>query len=206
MSNIPKKLEEFLDQEYAAEEVFPKRKDIFRALELCSIEDVKVVILGQDPYKSRQANGLAFAAYNNTKLPPSLRNVFKELVSDLDIPFPTSSSLEGWARQGVLLLNTILTTSKKTSHRNKGWEEYIDIILKKINEKQTSVVFIFWGNAAKQKKNLIDTSRHYVLESAHPSPIAPIATNNFFGCKHFSKTNQILSDLGMAPIDWSKID
>lgn len=182
--------------------IYPPGNLIFRAFELTPVSKVKVVILGQDPYHGpNQAMGLSFSVPSGVKAPPSLKNIFKEIESDLGIEMSGYPNLENWAKQGVLLLNAVLTVraGSPTSHSSIGWTEFTDSVIKYISDNCKGVVFLLWGNYAKKKKELIDTSRHFVLEAAHPSPLARGA---FFGCKHFSKTNEILQSEGKSPIDW----
>jgi uracil-DNA glycosylase len=172
-------------------------------LSLTDYDDVKVVILGQDPYHGpNQAEGLSFSVSNSVLKPPSLQNIFKELESDLGIPFPEANSLKPWANEGVLLLNSVLTVEEHSpaSHKNIGWETFTDNVIKKINEKKEPVVFILWGRYARSKKSLITNPIHYVIESAHPSPLS--AYNGFFGSKPFSKTNNFLISKNIKPINW----
>lgn len=196
-------LVEFLHSEKASGKViYPPGPMIFRAFELTPIDKLKVVIIGQDPYHNPgQAMGLSFSVPKSIPAPPSLKNIFREIVSDLGIEMSGSPDLEPWARQGVLLLNAILTVQAgaPASHSRIGWQEFTDAVIKCISERCDGVVFLLWGNFARQKRALIDCSRHYVLEAAHPSPLAGGA---FFGCRHFSKTNAILSAQGKEPIDW----
>lgn len=183
--------------------VFPPPKLIFNALELCSFDAVRVVILGQDPYHGvGQAHGLSFSVKDGIRTPPSLQNIYKEIATDIGTPIPTSGNLERWATQGVLLLNATLTVeqSKPGSHQGWGWEEFTDAIIKTVSEEKEQVVFLLWGNYARAKKALIDTSKHLVLEAPHPSPFS--AHNGFFGCKHFSQTNTYLQQHGKDPIMW----
>lgn len=198
------KLREFVRHEYQHGIVYPPPKDIFRAFELCPFDSVKVVILGQDPYHGAgQANGLCFAVHEGVALPPSLQNIFKELASDLGQPLAhRSGDLERWATQGVLLLNATLTVraGAPASHANRGWEHFTDAVVRVLNGKKEHLVFILWGNYAKQKGAHIDRDRHLVIESAHPSPFA--ASNGFFGSKPFSRTNAYLAQHGERPIDW----
>ena len=200
---IPNDLAKQLDEEYSNYTIYPPREKILRALELCPLWHTKVAILGQDPYhQPGQANGLAFAVNNQAKIPPSLRNIYKEIASDLQVKIPTSTSLHGWARQGVLLLNTYLTVREGAPLSHKHiWENFTDDIIKQLN-KFDPIVFILWGAKAQKKEKLID-SRHYILKSAHPSPLS---ARKFYGCKHFSKTNEILGLLGKDAIDWTQID
>ena len=197
------KLVNFVNKEYEEKTIFPEKKNIYKALSLTEYENLKVVILGQDPYHGvGEAQGLSFSVPNNIKMPPSLRNIFKELESDLKIPFPEHNSLKKWAKQGVLLLNAVLTVEehKPTSHKDKGWEIFTDNIIKIINEKKTPVVFILWGAYARAKKDLITNPIHLIIESAHPSPFS--ARNGFFGSKPFSKTNDFLKKNNIEEIDW----
>lgn len=182
--------------------IYPPGSQIFKAFELTPVDKVKVVILGQDPYHGAgQAMGLSFSVPDNVPAPPSLKNIFKEIHDDLGITMSGYPNLEKWARQGVLLLNAVLTVraGQPASHSNIGWTEFTDAVIKYISDHCSGVVFLLWGNFARSKKALIDTSRHYVLEAAHPSPLARGA---FFGCRHFSKTNEILAKEGKTPIDW----
>ena len=198
-----KKLIEFIDKEYSKKTIYPKKCEIFNAFRHTSYKDTKVVILGQDPYHGvNQAEGLSFSVKNCVRKPPSLQNIFKEMESDLGIPFPTSNSLIPWAEEGVLLLNTVLTVqeSHPASHKDIGWEQFTDEVIKKLNEKETPVVFILWGNFARNKKKLITNPNHYVIESAHPSPFS--AYNGFFGSKPFSRTNEFLKKNNMKEIEW----
>ena len=193
----------FLHAEKAAGKViYPPGSLIFRAFELTPVPQVKVVILGQDPYHNPgEAMGLSFSVPDGVRMPPSLRNIFQEIEADLGIRMSGRPNLEAWARQGVLLLNSILTVEGglAASHRNIGWQEFTDAVIRFLNEHCEGIVFLLWGNFARAKASLIDTSRHHVLEAAHPSPLAGGA---FFGCRHFSKTNQILVSEGLEPIDW----
>lgn len=199
-----KNLISFLEDEYSKETIFPKKEEIFNALKLLSLEKTKVIILGQDPYHGpNEAHGLAFSVKEGIRLPPSLKNIFKELESDLGIKEPEGKGdLTDWAKEGVLLLNTVLTVreNQAESHKNKGWEIFTDRIISIINEKENPVVFILWGNHAIKKASLITNPRHLILTSAHPSPLA--ARRGFFGCRHFSKTNEFLRKTGQKEIDW----
>ena len=182
--------------------IYPPGSQIFRAFDLTPLDKVKVVILGQDPYHGPgQAMGLSFSVPDNVPAPPSLKNIFKEIESDLGIKMSGHHNLEGWARQGVLLLNSVLTVRRgePTSHSNIGWGPFTDAAIKCISDRCDGVVFLLWGNFARSKKPLIDTSRHLVLEAAHPSPLARGA---FFGCRHFSKANEYLVSRGKTPVDW----
>ncbi len=199
------KLREFLKKEYSEKVIYPSMYDIFNSMKQTDFSNVKVVLLGQDPYHNEgQAMGLSFSVPKGVALPPSLVNIYKELSNELNIPMRSSGDLTGWAKQGVLLLNTVLTVRahQANSHKNHGWEGFTDSIIKKISEYKQHVVFLLWGANARSKKNLIDSSRHLILECAHPSPLS--AYNGFFGCGHFIKTNEYLSRYGIEPIDWSK--
>ncbi len=198
------KLTQFVETEYETEICFPHKKNIFSALELCSFSDTKVVILGQDPYHGDgQAQGLSFSVPDGVKFPPSLRNIFKELSSDLGIQVPFQGNLTPWAQQGVLLLNATLTVRKSTpgSHQNRGWEIFTDNIIQSISDKKEEVVFILWGKFAEQKSDLIDSKKHLIISSAHPSPFS--AHRGFFGSKPFSKTNEYLRKKGKKEVDWN---
>jgi uracil-DNA glycosylase len=195
-------LTQFLINEKKQHTVFPPKGKVFAAFDHTPFENVKVVIIGQDPYhKAGQANGLSFSVSPGIAKPPSLVNIFKELNSDLGIPIPQSGNLEPWADQGVLLLNATLTVREglAASHQKKGWEQFTDEVIKIISEQKKGVVFLLWGNFAQTKEELIDKNKHFILKAAHPSPLARGA---FFGCKHFSKTNEILVKEGLKPIDW----
>lgn len=197
------KLMDFVNKEYKDKTIYPKKCEIFNAFRYTSYENTKVVILGQDPYHGEnQAEGLSFSVKNCVRKPPSLQNIFKEMEEDLKIPYPTTNSLVPWSRQGVLLLNTVLTVEEKkpASHKDIGWEMFTDEVIKKLNEKSTPIVFILWGNFARGKKKLITNPIHYVIESAHPSPFS--AYNGFFGSRPFSKTNQFLKENNIEEIDW----
>lgn len=199
-------LTEFVKKEYKDGTVYPAPKNIFRAFDLCPFDKVKVVILGQDPYHGvKQANGLAFAVEDSQAMPPSLQNIFKELSADCSLPFEAlakKGSLEHWSKQGVLLLNVTLTVRAHNagSHQGKGWEEFTDAVIRALSEEREHLVFMLWGNYAKAKGAHIDRTRHIVLEAPHPSPFS--ANNGFFGCKHFSKSNEYLITHNEAPIDW----
>lgn len=199
-----KKLSETIQREYQTNIIYPDFKNIFTAFNLCSFTEVKVVILGQDPYHGKnQAHGLAFSVPKTTKIPPSLKNIFKEIVSDLnpDKP-PSDGNLEHWTKQGVLLLNTTLTVSanKPMSHTGLGWETFTDTVIKTISDLKEHVVFLLWGKHAQTKSPLIDGSKHLILKAPHPSPFS--AHKGFLGCKHFSQTNQFLIKNNQTPIDW----
>ena len=198
-----KKIVEFINQEYKEKTCFPPKSQILRALTLTDYDKVKVVILGQDPYHGEgEANGLAFAVSNGIHLPPSLQNIYKELYDDLSIPIANVGNLECWAKEGVLLLNAVLTVEKDkaASHKDVGWQNFTDAIIKKINERDIPVVFILWGNFARSKKIYITNPKHYIIESTHPSPFS--AYHGFFGSKPFSKTNNFLKNNGIKEIDW----
>lgn len=193
----------FVKEEYKAQRIFPPGSLIFNAFDHCSFEDTRVVIVGQDPYhKVGQANGLCFSVNDGVRFPPSLQNIFKEIQNDLGTPFPSSGNLERWADQGVLLLNATLTVraGQAGSHQNKGWEEFTDAVLSCLSRGKESIVFLLWGAYAQKKGAFIDTNRHYVLKSPHPSPFS--ANSGFFGCKHFSKTNHYLLSKGLKIINW----
>ena len=194
---------DFIKTEYKSKTIYPKQNEVFNAFRYTDFNNVKVVILGQDPYHGPdQAEGLSFSVKNEVLKPPSLQNIFKELESDLGIPFPKHNSLKPWAKQGVLLLNAVLTVEehKPTSHKEKGWETFTDDIIKIINEKEEPVVFILWGSYARAKKNLITNPKHLIIESAHPSPFS--ARNGFFGSRPFSRTNEFLRKNSIKEIDW----
>jgi uracil-DNA glycosylase len=196
-------LTDFVKEEYRTQTVFPPGKEIFRAFDCADFKDLKVVIIGQDPYHGMgQANGLCFSVRDGITMPPSLKNIFKEIEKDLGKPFPKSGDLERWANQGVLLLNATLTVrgSSPGSHQKKGWEEFTDAVIKVISDEKNNVVFLLWGAYAQKKGEIIDRSKHLVLMSAHPSPFS--ADRGFFGNKHFSKTNSYLKSKGLKEIDW----
>jgi uracil-DNA glycosylase len=201
-------LREFLVAEKAAgKRIFPKGSEWFRALDLTPLDDVRVVILGQDPYHGPgQAHGLCFSVRPGVRTPPSLINIYKELHSDLGIAPARHGFLEPWARQGVLLLNSVLTVEmgNAASHQGRGWEVFTDAIIRLVNAKATPVIFMLWGNYAQKKAAFVDTSRHLVLKAAHPSPLS--AHNGFLGCRHFSKANAFLIDKGLKPVDWTLPD
>ncbi|NJK43665.1 MAG: uracil-DNA glycosylase [Pleurocapsa sp. SU_196_0] len=197
------KLEAFLTSERAAHQVFPPENEVFHALEVTPIEDVTVLVVGQDPYHDDgQAHGLAFSVRPGVRVPPSLANMYKELEADLGVPRPKSGYLEAWAKQGVMLLNTSLTVRahEAASHKNRGWEKLTDAIIRAVSSKSEPVVFVLWGGHAQKKLPLIDAERHTVIQSAHPSPLS--AHNGFFGSKPFSKINAALEAAGQTPIDW----
>lgn len=199
-----KKLGIFVKNEYKNKICYPQYKDIFNALRYTDYDEVKVVILGQDPYHGEnEAHGLSFSVRDNVKRPPSLNNIFKELENDLGIK-KMNNDLTNWAKQGVLLLNSIMSVVKDTplSHKEKGWEIFTDNIIKLLNEREEPIVFILWGGYARSKKKLITNKNHYIVESVHPSPLS--AYNGFFGSRPFSKTNNFLISKNIIPIDWSK--
>lgn len=199
-----RQLSEFLhSQKKQGVTIYPKGGDIFNAFSLTPPDKVKAVIIGQDPYHGPgQAHGLSFSVPDGVTPPPSLKNIFKEIESDLGIRMSGSGNLEKWARQGVLMLNSSLTVQAgmPASHSKIGWEYFTDAVISYLSANRKGIVFLLWGNYARSKRSLIDASRHYILEAAHPSPLARGA---FFGCRHFSKTNRILESQGLAPIDWS---
>lgn len=196
-------LASFIKNEYKSQTIYPAGIEIFKAFDRCDFSEVKVVIIGQDPYHgSGQANGLCFSVCDGTPFPPSLLNIFKEIRNDLGKPIPASGDLERWARQGVLLLNATLTVraSSPGSHQNKGWETFTDAVIKKISDEKEGIVFLLWGAYAQKKGEVIDRNKHLVLVAAHPSPFS--ADRGFFGCKHFSKANNYLKSKGKGEIDW----
>ena len=198
-------LKQFLLAEKRQFPIYPPGSLIFNAFDLTPFDKVKVVILGQDPYhEPGQAHGLCFSVLPGTKFPPSLMNIFQELQSDLGIPVPPTGNLEGWARQGVLLLNATLTVRahQAGSHQRHGWETFTDAAISRLSEKRSGIVFLLWGSYAQAKVQLIDTTKHYVLTAPHPSPLS--AYRGFFGCRHFSQTNQILVQNGQEPIHWER--
>lgn len=198
-----KKIRFFLKKEYAEQTIYPPMHDIFNALRYTSYSDVKAVILGQDPYHGPgQAHGLCFSVQPGVDVPPSLRNIFQEIESDLGIAPPTGGTLTPWARQGVLLLNTVLTVRRgqPNSHKNLGWTTFTDAVIAKLNARPRPVVFLLWGGNARSKKPLITAPQHLILEATHPSPLS--AYGGFFGCRHFSRCNEFLQQNGMTPINW----
>ncbi len=198
-----KELRAFLKQEYSTRRIYPHMNDIFSALKASSFEDTRVVIIGQDPYHGAgQAHGLCFSVKRPVEPPPSLKNMFKELESDVGFKIPDHGELTKWAEQGVLLLNTVLTVreGQANSHKGKGWELFTDRVIDELNKKTTPVVFLLWGANAKNKAKIITNPIHRKLETVHPSPLS--AYGGFFGCKHFSKCNEILRSTGQMPIDW----
>lgn len=196
-------LRRFLREEYGTYNVYPDMYDIFNALKATAYEDVKAVILGQDPYHNPgQAHGMAFSVKKGVPCPPSLVNIYKEIQSDTGAYIPKNGCLIPWAEQGVLLLNTILTVRENSplSHKGRGWETFTDRVITLLNDREKPIIFVLWGRPAREKKSLITNPRHFILEAPHPSPLS--AHYGFFGCKHFSKTNAILERLGETPIDW----
>ena len=199
------RLKKFLKSEKATQIIYPDGNKIFSAFNLCLFDRVKIVIIGQDPYHGpKQANGLCFSVSDGIKPPPSLQNIFKELKDDLDLEIPLSGNLEHWAEQGVLMLNATLTVRAKQagSHQKKGWEEFTDNVIRTLSEEKENLIFLLWGRFAQNKAQIIDNEKHYILTAAHPSPFS--AHSGFFGCKHFSKTNEILKKLNQKPIKWGK--
>ena len=196
-------LHQFLCEEYKKYQIFPPKEDIFNALHLTALKDVKVLILGQDPYHNvNQAHGLAFSVGINEKIPPSLLNIYKELQEDLGCTMPSHGYLRKWADQGVMLLNTILTVRahEAHSHKGRGWEEFTDAIIKEINKQQRPLVVLLWGKPAQTKENMLDNPNHLILRAPHPSPLS--AYRGFFGSNHFSQCNAFLETHGIKPIDW----
>jgi uracil-DNA glycosylase len=197
------KLKQFLLDEKKHHSIYPKGKDIFNAFNYTSFNRVKVVILGQDPYHGMgQAHGLSFSVPDGVKQPPSLKNIFKEIASDLNLPLPETGNLSPWTKQGVLLLNATLSVRVKQagSHQKKGWEEFTDSVIQNISQKKEGVIFLLWGRFAQDKAELIDKNKHHILTAPHPSPFS--VYRGFFGCKHFSKTNKLLAEQGLKEIDW----
>ncbi|HEV7934738.1 MAG TPA: uracil-DNA glycosylase [Actinomadura sp.] len=196
-------LSEFVEEEYETQTVFPPKEDLFSAFRHCSYEDARVLILGQDPYHGvGQAHGMSFSVREGVRKPPSLRNIFKELAADLDVPVSDNGELIPWAEQGVLLLNAVLTVreGQPGSHAGKGWEEFTDATIKALNAKDSRVVFVLWGAYARKKARLVTAPQHVVLESAHPSPLS---AKKFFGTRPFSATNKALADAGLPEVDWA---
>lgn len=196
-------LRDFLKSEYYSQQIYPNMNDIFNALKYTSFENTKVVIIGQDPYHGQgQAHGLCFSVKQGVTPPPSLKNIFKELKTDIGKEIPPHGELTDWAKQGVLLLNNVLTVreGQPTSHKGKGWEVFTDRVIAELNKKQTPVVFLLWGAHAQKKAEIITNPIHYKLKSVHPSPLS--ASRGFLGCKHFSKTNALLQQNGLTPINW----
>ena len=200
-------LSAFLTTEYNEQKVYPERHDIWNAFKKTPFSEVKVVLLGQDPYHGEgQAHGLSFSVRQGVRTPPSLRNIYKELASDIGCEIPTSGSLTGWAEQGVLLLNTVLTVraSEAHSHRKQGWEQLTDEVIQALSARDEPMVFILWGRPAQEKKRLIDLTKHVTIESVHPSPLS--AHRGFFGSEPFSKTNEWLTSFHEEPIDWCRTE
>jgi uracil-DNA glycosylase len=198
-----RELTAFVRDEYKTQTIYPRGLDIFKAFDRCDFDNVKVVIIGQDPYHGPgQANGLCFSVCEGMRFPPSLLNIFKEIRDDLGKSIPTSGDLERWAKQGVLLLNATLTVKANSpgSHQNRGWETFTDAVIRKISDEKEGIVFLLWGAYAQKKGEIIDRNKHLVLMSAHPSPFS--ADRGFFGCKHFSKANAYLKSKGKQEIDW----
>ena len=198
-----KNLERFLEEEFENYVIYPKSENIFNALNKVKLNDVKVVIIGQDPYhEPNQAHGLSFSVEKGVDIPPSLLNIYKELKRDLNCYIPNSGNLTKWAKQGVLLLNTVLTVRKgeANSHKGKGWEEFTKKVIETVNLSEKPVVFLLWGNSAKQLQKYITNKKHLILTSSHPSPLS--CYNGFDGCGHFSKTNEFLKGQGLKEIDW----
>lgn len=198
-----KELQEFLAEEYKTYVIHPEKDEIFSALSATSYENVRVVIFGQDPYHGEnQAHGMAFSVKKGVDIPPSLKNIYKELNQEMGLYIPNHGNLEKWAKQGVLLLNSALTVrdGEANSHKGKGWEKITDKITEILNNRRESVIFILWGNDAKKKEELITAPQHIILSAAHPSPLS--ASRGFFGCGHFKKVNNILTAMNQEPIDW----
>ncbi len=198
-----KNLQQFIDEEYNTHSIYPPKEDIWNGFKEVPYNKVKIVILGQDPYHGEgQAHGMAFSVKPGVKIPPSLRNIYKELNQTMDFEIPDHGHLIKWAQEGVLMLNTVLTVreGKPGSHKNKGWEKFTDAVIKKLNDRKSPIVFILWGAPAKKKIELITSPWHKVLTAAHPSPLS--AYNGFFGCNHFNKANEYLKEWGKEPIDF----
>ncbi|PQJ77929.1 uracil-DNA glycosylase [Polaribacter porphyrae] len=199
-----KELANFVKSEYKNNTCYPKGKDIFAAFDFCSLDDLKIVIIGQDPYHGpNQANGLCFSVKDGITHPPSLINIFKEITTDLNVDYPKSGNLEKWAKQGVLLLNATLTVRahEAGSHQKKGWEIFTDEVIRQISNEKENIVFLLWGGFAKKKSKLINSKKHHILTSGHPSPLSA-NRGYWFGNKHFSKTNTILKSINEKEIDW----
>lgn len=197
-------LTEFIDAERADHDVYPPPEDVFNAFQLTPINDTRVLLLGQDPYHDvGQAHGLCFSVLCGVKFPPSLRNIFIERRDDLGIPVPAEGSLTPWATQGLMLLNTVMTVRahEPNSHKGRGWEQFTDAVIRALSERPVPMVFVLWGGYAQKKRALIDSARHVIIESAHPSPLS--ARSGFFGSRPFSRINDALADFGRPPIDWS---
>lgn len=198
-----KTLMDFVENAYKTKEVFPPKDSVFNALNRPSLKEIKVVILGQDPYhNTNQAHGYAFSVPKNEKIPPSLANIYKELEADLGCPIPTHGNLLKWVDQGVLLLNTVLTVEahQAYSHRKKGWEQFTDAIIQVLNNQSSPIVFLLWGKPAQEKSKMLNNPNHLILKAPHPSPLS--VYRGFWGCQHFSKTNAFLESKGLDPIDW----
>ncbi len=198
-----KELEHFLEKEFEEYTIFPPKESIFSAFQYSSFEETKVLILGQDPYHGEgQAHGLCFSVQPNIKIPPSLRNMYKELQADIGCDIPKHGYLVSWAKQGILMINAVLTVRAHaaTSHKKKGWETFTDAVIKKLNERENPLVFVLWGGFAKKKQKLIDTSKHKIILGAHPSPLS--ARNGFFGSRPYSAINRALEEFGYTPINW----
>ena len=203
-SDYYRRIRAILKKEYAEYEIYPPKEDIFNALRYTSYSDVKAVLLGQDPYHGPgQAHGLCFSVRPGVEPPPSLKNIFRELETDMGLEPPTSGCLTPWAQAGVLLLNTTLTVRRgqANSHKNLGWTQFTDAVIRKLNDRTQPIVFLLWGGNARSKRELITNPQHLVLETVHPSPLS--AYNGFFGCRHFSQCNEFLMKNGVAPIDWT---
>lgn len=203
-SDYYRRIRAILKKEYAEYEIYPPKEDIFNALRYTSYSDVKAVLLGQDPYHGPgQAHGLCFSVRPGVEPPPSLKNIFRELETDMGLEPPTSGCLTPWAQEGVLLLNTTLTVRRgqANSHKNLGWTQFTDAVIRKLNDRAQPIVFLLWGGNARSKRELITNPQHLVLETVHPSPLS--AYNGFFGCRHFSQCNEFLMKHGIAPIDWT---
>ena len=198
-----KDLMQFVEEEYETHTIYPPREDIWNGFKAVPYDKVKIVILGQDPYHGQgQAHGMAFSVKPGVKIPPSLRNIYKELNQTIDFEIPSHGYLMKWAEEGVLMLNTVLTVraGEAGSHKNKGWDKFTDAVIKKLNDRKEPIVFLLWGGPAKKKAELITAAWHKVLTAAHPSPLS--AYNGFFGCDHFNKANQCLKDWGQVPVDF----
>ena len=198
-----KELYEFAREEYNTTTVYPPADDIFNALHLTALKDVKVLILGQDPYHgANQAHGLSFSVLPGQRIPPSLKNIYTELHDDLGCDIPNNGYLETWAKQGVLMLNTVLTVRahKPNSHQGKGWEYFTDAIIRAVNEQDRPIVYLLWGRPAQKKASMLNNPKHLILKAPHPSPYS--ADTGFFGCRHFSQANEFLESHGAEPIDW----
>jgi uracil-DNA glycosylase len=194
---------QFLEEEYKTKTIFPPKEDLFTCFKACPYEDVKVVMLGQDPYHEvGQAHGLCFSVRKGVKIPPSLRNMYKELKTDLDIDMPSHGYLIDWAKQGVFMMNAVMSVveGKAGSHQKKGWETFTDHAIQALNEHESGIVFLLWGNWAQKKAELITNPQHKIITSAHPSPLS--ASRGFFGSRPFSKTNAYLKEMGRTPIEW----